>query len=343
MVDRQQSHTQDIFPSVVGHQEIKEHLQAALVHDTVSHAYLFEGMEGIGKRTLAREFAKALLCTQPLEGHGPCGRCVSCQTMASGNHPDVIYLNAGEKASISVETIREGLVQDISVMPYRSRFKVYIVEDAHRLTVQAQNAMLKTIEEPPGYGVILLLAANVQNFLPTILSRCVRLRFVPLSYSTIGQALTERYGVLPEKAAVCAAFSQGALGRALELAASEDFGALRQELCRFLVELPAKRESEILQFEAFFEQHKDQQEQIFELLLLWFRDLLVWRERQDDRWILNRDMQSAVADSAAIYSREELMTILSVIGDIQDKLKRNGNYSLAVDWLLLNMVRRTVH
>ena len=342
-MNRQQSHTQDIFPSVVGHHEIKEHLQAALVHDTISHAYLFEGMEGIGKRTLARQFAKALLCTQPLEGHRPCGKCVSCQTITSGNHPDVIYLNAGEKASISVETIREGLVQDMSVMPYRSRFKVYIVEEAHRLTVQAQNAMLKTIEEPPEYGVILLLATNIQNFLPTILSRCVRLRFVPLPYGTIGQALTERYGVSEEKAALCAAFSQGTLGRAMELAASEEFGALRQELSRFLIELPTKKESDVLQFEDFFEQHKDQQEQIFGLLLLWFRDLLVWKEMGDERWILNRDMQSAIVDSSAIYSRGELMTILSVIGDIQDKLKRNGNYSLAVDWLLLNMVRRTMH
>ena len=221
-MNRQQSHTQDIFPSVVGHHEIKEHLQAALVHDTISHAYLFEGMEGIGKRTLARQFAKALLCTQPLEGHRPCGKCVSCQTITSGNHPDVIYLNAGEKASISVETIREGLVQDMSVMPYRSRFKVYIVEEAHRLTVQAQNAMLKTIEEPPEYGVILLLATNIQNFLPTILSRCVRLRFVPLPYGTIGQALTERYGVSEEKEALSADFRQEALRRAMEFAASQE-------------------------------------------------------------------------------------------------------------------------
>ena len=342
-MSNQPGHTQDIFPLVVGHDEIKAHLQAALVHDKISHAYLFEGVEGIGKRTLAREFAKALLCTRPLEGYKACGTCVSCQTLASGNHPDVIYLNAGEKASISVETIREGLVQDISVMPYRSRFKVYIVEDAHRLTVQAQNAMLKTIEEPPEYGLILLLAANIQNFLPTILSRCVRLRFAPLSSQTVGQALVERHGVPAEQAALCAAFSQGALGKAVQLASSEEFGALRDELCRFLEDLPKKKESNVIAFGSFFEQHKDEQEQIFGLLLIWFRDVLLMKETQDDRWVLNQDRRRAIMDLSAIYSREELMDILSTIRDIQEKLKRNGNYSLAVDWLLVNMVRRTTH
>ena len=133
---------------LIGHDAVLKHIRSAISAGRVSHAYLVEGAEGAGKRTLAGQFAMALLCKAPENGE-PCGRCDSCRVFLSGNHPDMHYIQPGEKGTLPVQRIREELVQDIEILPYYAGRKVYIVEQAHLMNAQAQNALLKTIEEPP--------------------------------------------------------------------------------------------------------------------------------------------------------------------------------------------------
>ena len=160
------------FNDILGHEQIKEHFRNAVQTGKVSHAYILSGEAGMGRKSLANAFALSLLCEKGMEE--PCMQCHACKQVLSGNHPDLIYVTHEKPASIGVDDIREQINDTIQVRPYSSYYKIYIVDEAEKMTVQAQNALLKTIEEPPAYAVILLLTTNQDAFLPTILSRCVK-------------------------------------------------------------------------------------------------------------------------------------------------------------------------
>lgn len=142
------------FKDILGHEQIKEHFQNAAATGKVSHAYILSGEEGMGKKTLANAFAMTLLCEEG--GREPCMQCHACKQVLSGNHPDLIYVTHEKPASMGVDDIREQINDTIMVRPYSSQYKIYIVDEAQKMTVQAQNALLKTIEEPPAYAVIML-------------------------------------------------------------------------------------------------------------------------------------------------------------------------------------------
>ena len=171
------------FQDIIGQEQICEHLQTALKLQKVSHAYIINGERNSGKKFIARIFAIALQCTG--EGEKPCQVCRSCRQALSENHPDMIRITHEKPNSISVDDIREQINDTIMVRPYSSQYKIYIVDEAQKMTVQAQNALLKTIEEPPAYAVIMLLTTNPDAFLQTILSRCVQLKLKPLKDSVV--------------------------------------------------------------------------------------------------------------------------------------------------------------
>ena len=150
------------FQDIVGHKQIIEHLKNAEKLNKVSHAYIFSGEKSSGKKLLASRFAELLQCEG--EGEKPCGKCRSCRQAESGNHPDIIRITHEKPNTISVDDIREQLVGDVQIKPYQSKYKIYIVPDAEKMNVQAQNALLKTIEEPPAYAVILFLTTNAFFF-----------------------------------------------------------------------------------------------------------------------------------------------------------------------------------
>ena len=175
------------FQKVVGHQEIITHLQNAISMNKVSHAYLFGGESGSGKKMMASLFAMTLQC----EKHGvePCMECPSCKKAQSQNHPDIIYVKHEKPNTISIDEIREQLINDVMIKPYSSPYKIYIIDEAQKLTLQAQNALLKTIEEPPAYAVVMLLADNPDALLPTISSRCVQLNLKPVGDQLVKDCL----------------------------------------------------------------------------------------------------------------------------------------------------------
>ena len=147
------------FSEIVGHEQIKEHMQAAIRDKKPFHAYLFQGEEGVGKEALARTFAAGLQC-QSESADKPCKECVSCRQMESGNQPDVIWVTR-EKASLGVDEIREQLCNTMDIKPFSSPYKIYLVPEAEKMTEAAQNALLKTIEEPPEYGIVILMTSNI--------------------------------------------------------------------------------------------------------------------------------------------------------------------------------------
>ena len=327
-----------VFTGVVGHEAIRERLAAALNQDTVSHAYLFEGIEGVGKHTMARAFIKALLCTEPQAQHMPCGHCVSCRTLDSGNHPDVSWIGREGKNSLGIRQIRERLVADVRTQPYQSAYKVYVIEDADLMTPEAQNALLKTLEEPPAYAVIILLATTGTGFLPTVLSRVITIRFQPLPAEVITQALADRLKMSPEQAAVTAALSRGSLGYALKLAGSQAFNTMRAELNTILAELPHMNPVQVLSLADFFDRYKDQQDTVFSLIKLWYRDLLMYRTNRDENSLITRDQAEAIRTLAAASTTGEILKQFSNVQKAEDSIRQGAQYAFTIDWLLSTFV-----
>ena len=194
------------FSDIIGHEQIIGHLKNAIALDKVSHAYIFNRSKLSGKMMLAEAFAMALQCEG--EGTRPCLLCRSCKQAVDHNQPDIIYVSHEKPNTIGVDDIRTQINNDIVIKPYSSRYKVYIVDEAEKMNQQAQNALLKTIEEPPAYAVILLLTTNADSFLPTILSRCITLNLKVVKEDVIKSYLMKTYHIPDYQADVCAAFSQ---------------------------------------------------------------------------------------------------------------------------------------
>ena len=320
-------HSGASFSAILGHEEAKRHLSEAIRDGHISHAYLIEGMAGVGKRSMARAFVAELF-----------GDEESQRLIEHGNHPDVKTIRPEDgKKSISKEQIQTGLVADIGIMLYRSPYKVYIIEEADKLTVEAQNTMLKTIEEPPAYGLILLLAERASSFLPTILSRCVRILLTPLDMELITGALIEK-GVDPDSARSAAAFAQGSLGAALSLTTDETFSGMRIELYDFLSQVPSMKPIGVLRGSQMFDTYKQETNRLLDLMMLWYRDLLVYALTGDAARVLTTDYLSDISRVCASYSTEQMTRIVQVIRDIYSGLSQNVNRDLAMDRLFSSLI-----
>lgn len=323
------------FSEILGHEQIIEHLQNAIQMKKVSHAYILDGEEGAGKMMLARAFAQTLQCERG--GTEPCGECHSCKQALSGNQPDIITVSHEKPASIGVEDIRGQLCGDIQIKPYSSPYKIYIVDEAEKMTVQAQNALLKTIEEPPAYGVILLLTTNADAFLPTILSRCVTLKLRPVKSEVIRAYLMEKYQIPDYQADVCTAFARGNVGKAQRLAQSEQFAELKEHLIHLLRHLRDMEIYELTEAVRSASEYKAEIGDYLDLIALWFRDVLLFKAtRQIDGLVFAEEIGD-ISAQAQKSSYEGLERILKALEKAKVRLKANVNFELTMELLMLTI------
>ena len=323
------------FQDILGHETIKEHFKKAIAVHKVSHAYILAGEAGMGRKSLANAFALTLLCEKGQTE--PCLECHACKQVLSGNHPDLIYVTHEKPASIGVDDIREQINDTIMVRPYSSQYKIYIVDEAEKMTVQAQNALLKTIEEPPAYAVIMLLTTNQDAFLQTILSRCVQLKLKPLKDSVVKEYLEEKLHVKDIQAEIYSAFARGNLGKAIHLAQSEDFKMMYEEILKLLKEI---KEMDISQLLDVIRKLKDNNTDIKECLnfmQMWYRDILMYKTTKDLNLLIFKDEFSAVKKAASLSSYEGLERILEAIDKARVRLDANVNMELVMELLLLTM------
>ena len=323
------------FSEILGHEQIIEHLQNAIKLQKVSHAYILDGEEGAGKNMLARAFAQTLQCERG--GTEPCGECHSCKQAMSGNQPDIITVTHEKPASIGVEDIRGQLCGDIQIKPYSSPYKIYIVDAAEKMTVQAQNALLKTIEEPPAYGVIMLLTTNADAFLPTILSRCVTLKLRPVKNEIIRPYLMEKYHIPDYQAEVCTAFARGNVGKAERLAQSEQFAELKSHLLHLLRHLRDMEVYELTEAVRSASEYKTEINDYLDLMALWFRDVLLFKAtRQIDGLVFAEEI-NAISAQAQKSSYEGLERILKALEKAKVRLNANVNFELTMELLMLTI------
>lgn len=323
------------FKDILGHEEIISHLQNAIRLKKISHAYILDGEDGAGKNLLAQTFAQALQCEKGEVS--PCGACRSCKQAISGNQPDIIHVEHRNASSIGVEDIREQLCGDIQIRPYASPYKIYIVDEAEKMTFQAQNALLKTLEEPPSYGVILLLSTNSEAFLPTILSRCVTLKLRPVKDSLIRSYLMEELRVPDYQADLCTAFARGNVGRARMLALSEHFGELKAHVIHLVRHMNDMELWEITEAIRKVADYKADINDYLDLLVLWYRDVLLFKAtRQVDGLVFSEEINH-ISFQASRISYEGLGQIIEALEKAKMRLKANVNFELAMELLLLTI------
>lgn len=323
------------FNDIIGHEKIIKHLRSAISLDMVSHAYILNGPEYSGKMMLAEAFAAALQCTG--EGERPCMACRSCRQAADHNQPDIIYVQHEKPNTIGVDDIRTQINQDIGIKPYSSRYKVYIVDGAEKMNQQAQNALLKTIEEPPAYAVILLLTTNADSFLQTILSRCITLNLKAVREDVIRAYLMRNYQIPDYQADVCAAFAQGNVGKAIQLASSEDFHELKASVLQLVKRL---EDIDLYEFGGAIKQigeYKLQINDYFDLITIWFRDVLYMKATNDVNGLIFKDEVYDIKRQASRRSYPGIEKILKALQTAKVRLNANVNFDLTLELLLLTI------
>jgi len=327
------------FQDIVGHNKIVNHLKNAIQMDKVSHAYIINGEDNSGKMMLAEAFAMALQCEEG--GPEPCGTCRSCRQAKERNQPDIIFIGQDEMMeekktkSISVDDIRTLLNNDIVIKPYSSKYKIYIVDHAEKMNVQAQNALLKTIEEPPAYGVILLLTSNADSFLQTIRSRCILLNIKTVEEDLIKKHLMKKYQVPDYKAEVCAAFAQGNVGKAIQLASSDSFNEMKQDVLSLVKKM---EDIEIYELPVTIKNinvYKQRMDEYLDLLMLWYRDMLYLKATDDVNNLIFKDEVYDIKKQAAKKTYSGIEKILQTIELTRTRLKANVNFDLVIEMLLL--------
>ena len=321
------------FSEIVGHEQIKEHMQAAIRDKKPFHAYLFQGEEGVGKEALARTFAAGLQC-QSESTDKPCKECVSCRQMESGNQPDVIWVTR-EKASLGVDEIREQLCNTMDIKPFSSPYKIYLVPEAEKMTEAAQNALLKTIEEPPSYAVIILMTSNISALLPTIQSRCLTMEFRPLSTAVVESYVKEHCQVPDYQARASAAFAQGNLGKAMRYAKSEDFIERKDHIISLLRHVEQMDLSEMLAVIKDLGTRKDEVRDYIDLMVLWYRDVLLFKATKDINQLLFQDEASYISREASHRSYEKIEEILQAFEKAKVRLRANVNFDITMELMLL--------
>ena len=323
------------FADIIGHNQIIDHLKNAIRMEKVSHAYILNGESSSGKMMLAEAFAMALQCEE--EKGEPCMKCRSCRQAAEHNQPDIIYVTHEKPNVISVDDIRHQLNNDIVIKPYSSKYKIYIVDEAEKMNTQAQNALLKTIEEPPAYGIILLLTTNADAFLPTILSRCITLNLKSVNEEMIKEYLMKKYQIPDYQAEVCAAFAQGNVGKAIQLASSGEFNELKTAALSLVKKMEDMDLYELNGCIKQINEFKPKIQEFFDLLTLWYRDVLYMKATNDVNNLIFKDEVYDIKKQAAKRSYSGIEAILQTLEQSRVRLNANVNFDLVIELLLLTI------
>ncbi len=311
------------------HEDIKKRIKYLIKNDTVFHANIFEGPEGIGKKTLARYFAQAIHCESD---DAPCGKCPSCIKHHTKNHPDYMEVvpESGKK-TISVGKIREAF-SDLYIKPLISEKKIIFIPEADLCETAAQNAMLKSFEEPPPYGIIILAVKNPSALLPTIRSRATSYSLNPVPIREIEEFIKNTYPEKSEKASFLSEFSGGIIGKAVALSEDEEFSSLREETLKLLSSFGESRLS-AFRLSDFFKENPDKEPLIFDIVLSFFRDISAYSEGSSK--LINEDKKELISNLSSKISKKGAALALYRLAESKNDKSKNANYDLWITNLLL--------
>ena len=322
------------FRDVVGHESIIGHFKSSIEQGKVAHAYLIHGEKGTGKKMLAGLFAKTLQCEAG--GTDPCGTCRSCIQCDSGNQPDIIWVTHEKPTVISVDDIREQVNNDIIIKPYSSRYKIYIIPEAELMNPQAQNALLKTIEEPPEYAIIMLLTNNLDKMLPTILSRYITLNLKPVGELDMMEYLS-RMGIPQAKAKFCVGFAFGNLGKAVRLATSEEYNEIKHDCVQILKDINRMEIYDLIDAVKKMSKYKLDIYDYLDIMMMWYRDILMLKVSGSPDKLLFKEEYATLKQQANYISYEGIENVLKALDKVKVRLEANVNFDIAMELLLLTI------
>ncbi len=323
------------FNDIIGNKNIVKYLQNIIEEEKVPQAFIFDGASGTGKTFISNIFAKTLQCEK--HGNEPCLECVSCRAFDNDNHPDIIRLSLKDKKSIGVEEVREGINNLVSIKPYKYPYKIFIIDDADKLTVQAQNALLKTIEEPPVYAIFILKSANYKIFLPTIISRCVLLKIKPLPYIKVSDYLSSKFDISKNNSEIAGFFSEGSIGRGIEFLNDEYLKSMREKIISFLISFKNMSLTDLFASAKIFDEYKDNVKDVFDFMYVWYRDILVYKETESFNFVLDKSNFEKIKNESFEYSKNKLYNILDAIDKAKYSIHYYGNFNLTIEVMLITM------
>lgn len=324
------------FSDVVGQSNIVEILKNSIAENKVGHAYIFSGPQGIGKKTTALAFANVLLCGNLQKDKAACGDCISCRLLRNNSNPD-FYLIESKNRSIPVDDIRN-MQKDIVIKPLYSNRKLYLIADGEKMTIQAQNCLLKTLEEPPTYATIIITTSNYDALLDTICSRCTNYSFTRNTKQEVRRALELKLGKERDGLEFIIEYSDGVIGTALELALSEDFLPLREKAIETILDVNKGSRGEWF-FDTcnFFMENKDSIDKILNIMLLVYRDLIVFLTERNTNILINLDKKNRIANAAGKHTVKKLISNIETIEFIRKSIRQNANYQLSVETMLISL------
>jgi DNA polymerase III subunit delta' len=336
-----------MFALVFGHRRLLSLLSRAIARDTLPPALLLAGPSGVGKRRAAMSLASTVNCVDPRATpefeRDACGKCPSCRRIERGVHPDVIVIEPGDSGSIKIEAIRDA-VDRAGYRPFEGRRRVVIIDDADALVPAAQNALLKTLEEMPSASIFVLVSSIPDALLPTVRSRCPRLRFGPLSATEVAQALVRDHRYSDADARAAAADADGSVGRALA-ANSADLTEARDD-ARRLLEQSARTDDPARRLEVVKDlsgtkgtsaSDRDQMAACLRALASLLRDLGIVATHADRRTLANADLQPQLEKLSGIFDPNRSLRAYAAVDEALTALERNASPKVVADWLVLQL------
>ena len=335
------------FDTVVGHRRLVTLLSRAIARDTLPPALLLAGPAGVGKKRVAMALAQAINCTAPRSSDGlerdACGACASCRRIARGVHPGRRGRRAGDTGSIKIEPVRD-VIDQANYRPFEARRRVVIIDEADALVRQAQNALLKTLEEPPSASIFLLVSSLPDALLPTVRSRCPRLRFGPLTPGEVAAALVRDHGYSEAEARAAAVDADGSVGRALS-SESADLVDARETATRVLQQAaraadPVTRlgsAQDLSPKKGSPVNERDQLAACLRIMASLLRDLGLIASQADAGVLANADLRPISRRCRARYDANRSVRAYAAVDEALAALERNASAKVVADWLVLQL------
>ena len=336
-----------MFSSVLGHHRLLTLLSRAVARNTLPPALLLGGPAGVGKRRVALAIARAVNCLEPVVTNEfereACGKCASCRRIERGVHPDVILIEPGDTGSIKIEAIRD-VVDRAGYRPFEARRRVVIIDEADALVDAAQNALLKTLEEMPPASIFVLVSSLPDALLPTVRSRCPRLRFGPLSAAEVAQVLVRDHRYSETEARAAAADADGSVGRALA-ADSTGLTEAREDARRLLQQAaktddPARRldvAKDLSGTRGTSASDREQMATCLRALASLLRDLGILATGADRRTLANGDLESQLEGLTSSFDHKRSLKAYAAVDEALAALERNASPKIVADWLVLQL------
>ena len=304
------------FNNILGQEFAKKYIINSIRNNKINHAYMFEGIDGIGKNLFAKELGNILINTNNAE-----------------NSPDYITIEPTGN-SIKIAQIRE-LQSDIIIKPH-STYKIYVINNAQKMTVESQNALLKTLEEPPEYAIIILITNNKESLLPTIKSRCEIIKFLPISIMELKKYLMDK-GIDEKRALLLANFSRGSIEKALELSESTDFTIMRDDIQNYIQHILDKNMIEILNIQSDMDKYKDKITVLLDMMINYFRDMMMCMGNIDKDMIINGDRITFIQNMSKKITYSQVSKVIDIIEETKRKMRSNCNFNVSIQVMALNI------